>query len=406
MSWINRNSFLLLLLAAALAVPATAGELTVELMTPAPGDLVPVEAVEAVPVVKAAPVPREAVSVSRALAADTKLQAPESFLARSRDYWVDVTGAELGAGIPLYNLNGGALVRLNPFPGAAEATAVTPSQIEILDAAGKAVNGAVELMVTEDQLAEAGAAFPAGTTAFRLSAKTEGPLRLRASGLAADAQYVLHVFDAASDVDLSLRTLRPSYLHGQTLQVEAVLAQGAMQKIEGFVTSPAGRAWPLRLRRGADRTFVGSLTIDALEAPAPGLWEVHVQATGRLNGRTVLRSARTAFAAAVPTATLQGARIGRAKEGLAVGVALNVVTAGRFEVSGVLYGTNEEGVLVPAGLAQSAVWLEPGNGRIELTYGNEALNGVGAPYEVRDLRLADQGRMAVLHRQARGLSIR
>jgi len=44
-------------------------------------------------------------------------------------------------------------------------------------------------------------------------------------------------------------------------------------------------------------------------------------------------------------------------------------------------------------------------GALELALPRDVLNGLTAPFEVRDLRLDDQGRMGVLHRQARGLVI-
>jgi len=63
------------------------------------------------------------------------------------------------------------------------------------------------------------------------------------------------------------------------------------------------------------------------------------------------------------------------------------------------------GGLKPAGVARSAAWVEAGRGVLELRFGPEVVeaSGLQAPYEVRDLRLADQARMAVLHQQARAL---
>ena len=61
----------------------------------------------------------------------------------------------------------------------------------------------------------------------------------------------------------------------------------------------------------------------------------------------------------------------------------------------------------PAQALQSAAWLEPGEGTIalELAGASLASAGVTAPLQLRDLHLLDQGRVAVLHRQANALEV-
>ena len=58
-------------------------------------------------------------------------------------------------------------------------------------------------------------------------------------------------------------------------------------------------------------------------------------------------------------------------------------------------------------VAHSAAYLAAGHGALELAFDRElvAASGLRAPFEVRDLRLIDQGNMGLLHRQARGLVI-
>jgi len=58
-------------------------------------------------------------------------------------------------------------------------------------------------------------------------------------------------------------------------------------------------------------------------------------------------------------------------------------------------------------VAHSAAWIEAGPATLVLAFDREPLReaGFGAPYEIRDLRLMDQGRMGLLHQQARGVMI-
>lgn len=366
---------------------------------------------------KSAAVPRQAVSTSRALDPEIELRAAEPFTSRSREYWVEVSGAELGHGVRLYNLEAGALVRINPFPGAGVGTkaAIDPLAVELVDAAGHVhtKGSGMERRVTAEQLEAAGLPFPAGTTAFRLAPELGADrVELRVGELADDARYVVHVLDAGSDVELTLKTLRANYLHGDTLVVEAVLARGderlQARRLAGFVTSPAGRAWPVEFRATRTGAYRARLKLDALETPSPGLWEVQATADGVVDGKAVLRGARTAFAAAVPAAGLTGDVELRSADGaLEVRLGLRSAAAGRYEVSGVLYGTDAAGQLKPLAVSRSASWVEAGRGVLALRFDPEVLpaDGFGAPYEVRDLRLADQGRMAVLHQQARALRI-
>ena len=98
-------------------------------------------------------------------------------------------------------------------------------------------------------------------------------------------------------------------------------------------------------------------------------------------------------------------RVQRAR--VAVDLGVDVAGPGRYEVRGIVYGTDRAGNLVPFAAAHSAAWLDAA-GSLTLTVEPKLLReaGVRAPFEIRDLRLLDQGRMGVLHRQARGIEIR
>ena len=392
-----------------------------ELLPVAASDLAAATLIAAAAPAEAKSVPREAVALSWPLAAAAELEPlPQPFTSRSKEYFVDVTGDDLRRGVTVYTSQPGALVRLNPAAGDAaagppEKAAIEPAALVLNDPSGRShgAGSGMDLAVGADQLAAAGAPFAAGTSAFRIRDDLgAGAFTLRAEdlGAASASRYVMHVLDQNSDVELELRTLATDYLHGQTLIVEAALAGQASglrtRRIEGFVTSPAGRAWPLSFRAAGGGVHRATLQLDAVEAPAPGLWQVHASAQGHTAEHALLRAARTAFACSVPSARFSAAsELSVSDRGLTLNLGVEAASASRYEARAVLYGTAADGTLRPAGIAHTAAWIEAGHGSLALTFGREILAGVEAPFELRDLRLIDQVSMSLLHRQSRALEI-
>lgn len=367
---------------------------------------------------KATAISTEPVSLSWALPIEKTIALdPQPFVATSKEYWIDITAKDLSQGVPLFSHAPGALVRINPAPGekALESAALDPRTLAITtpDKRTLADGGAMELMATADQLKAAGSPFVEGTIAFRLRSDLgAGTFTLKGAGLQ-QGRYVLHVLDHASPVQLAAKTLRADYLHGDALTLEASLGAEGLQvtvgDLDGYVVSPAGRSWPVRFVANRRGVHTAKLTLDALEAPGQGLWEAHVAVQGEAEGRTVRRYTKVAFNVAVPSASFSGQAEKVAVVDGAVAARLGVTTAvaGRYEVRGVLFGTDVEGNLEPIAVAHSANWLEAGSQSLVLSFDAElvAATDLRAPFEVRDLRLIDQGTMGLLHRQARGLQI-
>jgi hypothetical protein len=129
-----------------------------------------------------------------------------------------------------------------------------------------------------------------------------------------------------------------------------------------------------------------------------------VRFEGSVNGRALARDARTAFACSVPSARLaREVRIVQG-DGLQATFGVELASAGRYEVRGILYGTDATGVLRPLAAGYSARWFE-GSGALTLAFDAALLkaSGLVAPFELRDVRLYDQGRMGLLQRQERAL---
>lgn len=367
-------------------------------------------------VAQPAGVSRQPVTFTYALAEAPALSEARPYRAVSREYFVDVDAEQLRRGVRIFTTAPGALVRLHPAASElsrGRVQAVAPADLRIITAAGERLGAqrAMETLAGAADLRATGVPFAQGTTAFRLApAAGAGALTLVAPKLQAQGSYSLHVFDRGSDAELSLRASSSDVFHGDVLTFAADLRDSrgtiAVERMEGFAVAAGGKAWPVTFEPGEQGGFQASLPVDALAGAGPGLWELHMVAQGSRGGLTVMRNAVTSFSAALPTAALDGRVTRRTDAGLKIDIGVRVAAPGRYEVRGVLFGTNSKGRLVAFAAAHSADWLSDDD---TLTLEAEPAllqkAGVTAPFEVRDLRLMDQGRMGLLHRQANAISV-
>lgn len=356
---------------------------------------------------------RQAVAMSWAAQGEI-VTAVKPFVGESREYYKEVSADELAAGVDIHTTSPRALVRLQPL--SATGTPISPQSVILTSAGGRAYasGSGMELLVTADKMNKAGLPFGDGTSAFRVHPDLgAGTLKLRAAQAGGSQRYLVNVVEPDSRYALTMQTDAPSYLDGQVLTVLPSLVekdgtrqlQRPLARLAGYVTSPAGRRFPVDFRMGADGRLRAQLKLDAKEAPHPGLWEVHAAGEAVVAGQTVQRSLRVAFAVAVPVARLNGA-VAVANEPGSVGMRLGVTVAaaGRYETRALLYGT-VAGAMTPLAVAHSAQWLEPGSHNMVLKFTPDLLAGATGPYELRDLTLLDQGRMGVLQRQQRAVAI-
>ncbi len=413
---IHRPITLLALVALlAAAVPGQAAE-PLHLLAPAPGDLAARELVVPVQNKALPPVSHDPVTFSWALRPDETIDtAPAPHITTSREYWQRVTASQLRNGVIIETTAPGALVRVNPVRRALtdELAAIDPHSLVLSTRDGRVLREAegMSQLATPEELAQAGVPFPAGTSAFRLSkAVGAGEIVIQAPDLPADSQavYVVHVFDKESPAVLELQAARDVFFAGDLLEATAGLEAAGqtltVRTVQAELISPDGTVTPLETALRSDGTVAISGALASRELAGPGLWEVHASVTGQMGELTVRRDARTAFSYTVPTARLTGEAVASADaNGLRIGIGVEAAAAGRYEVSAVLFGTGEDGRMYPAVRADAAAWLEPGTGTITLAVDGPVLaaTGLQPPFELRDLRLKDQGRMQVLHRQAR-----
>ncbi len=329
----------------------------------------------------------------------------------SRQYWIDTTAEGLAEGIELPLSAPGAVVRISPREGGS-GLSLNRDRLELeLDGRPLDTGAHLKQFAGAQSLQEARMPVPNETVIFRLDESVgAGKLAMRLDNPGDDRiPMVVHVYEPESDVIARMELPRTRYLAGEPVQVRVDLeaAGRSLQpgQTRGMLVSPdAARTVPMEWS-DRDGTLNTVLPLEAAGQPGT-LWEVHVYLEGEREGLAVMRDVQIALASALPTARLNGqVATDRTDESLELGV--EVSQAGRYQISGVIYGTDREGNLRPAVISQFAHWLEPGQELLELPFDRDGLSesGFTAPWEVRDLRLSDQGRLSLLQYQARALVV-
>jgi hypothetical protein len=353
----------------------------------------------------AAALERAPVQVSHPLDANQTINAPQPFVAQSREFWSDVGETELRGSVKLNITSPGAVIRLSPQRGAG--AALDPAGV-LIRSGGKQLRAdeASAAIADTKALRSAGMDVPSGSLAFRLAPTlARGEIEIAAPH--AQGRYLLHVFEPNSAVVLGFTADRDTVLVGSTITFHVNLVGRDLRHASGLVTAPDGYSADLRFSRAADGGLAAHFTPDAAHTSGPQLWEAHVF-TASKDAHAVLRDATTAFAVSTPTARLAGAAEAHADStGLHASFELDAGAASRYQISGVLYGTGSDGAMRAVALAQSAEWLDSGKCRIELRFDADSVasSGMHAPFEVRDLRLIDQATMSLIERRERALHI-
>jgi hypothetical protein len=394
-----------LLTAASLAGAAERGQL----LAAGNADLVPRALSSAVPAV-VVELEAQPVDFAWAIPADSELRAPAPFVAESREFWSLQPADQLRRGVGFELASAGALVRISPAGGNDAAAVELDALVVTLDGRALAEGRGILRSASAEQLRTLGADFGNGSRVLQLDpAVGNGRLELRIPG--ASGAHLVHVFEPNSDEVLSLSTDRDIVVAGGRLGISAHWSNGDATRnadvVSGVITAPDGRSFDLQFRRDRAGSYRAELDLPASVAALPGLWEVHGFAAARVQGRQLLRDARTSFAVSVPSARLGGgfgAELG--SDGLRISIDVSTAAAGRYELRGTLYGTASDGRQVPFAVAHAARRLEAGDGEITLTIDRALIDDakVGAPFEVRDLSLNDQGRMS--RQESRALALR
>ena len=151
------------------------------------------------------------------------------------------------------------------------------------------------------------------------------------------------------------------------------------------------------------------------EKDEPGTWMVEVHATGTAGGQAFDRLEQTAFGFVVPTARI--ASVGRERlvrdaggrvTALEVDVVVESQAVDRYEVTGTLVATDEQGVERAVAEAQVTDQLGAGSHTLTLRFdaGHAGLSKLGGSYALRGLQLYSLGTNTLYHRLNRGLDVR
>lgn len=353
---------------------------------------------------------RQPVSMSWAIDSSQALDTrPTPFVQQSREYWIDANADQLHQGLALSTSANGAVIRMSPHAGN---TSVIDASSLSIRANGKSYTSseAVRSAADQDALRAAGMDVPAGSVVVKLAdALGSGHIELIAPTAA--GSYLIHVFEPASEVVMSLQAERDTVLAGDWVRITAAIAGATLDRADGLLSAPDGYSQAVSFLRQRDGSYVANVRPDASHAGGFGLWEIHAFGNASNRQVSVPRDARSAFAVSVATARLSGSiekQAGLSRDGgmtLAIGVFAE--SASRYQLAATLYGTRIDGSLAPAAVAHSAVWLDAGAGDISLRFDAASLQGTAlrAPYELRDLRLINQADMSLLERRERAAHI-
>ncbi len=349
---------------------------------------------------------REPVDFAWALDPQQSVQPATAEPSLSRGYWQQVDGAQLQRGIRLPLTTPDAVIQLSP---ATDARRLRPIDVELRDPSGRRSGGP---SVEARQLQAEGMPVTDGSWLLRSGEDTKAGVHTLRSANALGT-YVVQVVEPGSTLQLAVRAKQNQVLAGGDIAVQAELRDNAaeQQKLlkvrratlrgEALLVAPDGQSWPQPLRHTRDGGLAAQVRIPANAPTTPGLWELQVFT--RADG--VLRDGKVAFAVARPTARFAGTALTDAGN-RRIDLPVEVAAAGRYEARGTLYATDADGLLRPVARAHTAAWFgQAGNGNLALAFDQVGLpTGFGAPFELRDLQLHDQSRMAPI--ESRGLALR
>jgi len=339
---------------------------------------------------------------SQALSQNTPLSfTPKGYTSLSDEYWQEVSGKELNAGITLYTTQPEALIRLSGKRGnIADLTdnlSVDPKYIELRKDKQKLMNP-FSRKVSQQQFATANI-FP-NSSAVKLDKSVgKGKFQLKVNqSLNANQRYVINVKEKGSEHQLKVNIQKQSYFFNDVIEVDTFMssAKGALAaKQQTFtIKTPNDTMLPVRFNKIDGKYGIDLSELQDVEQPGK-LYELHIASQANDNGLMVRRNGKVAFAIAQPTAKMTGPVSVSKTHAL---VDLDIASEGRYEISGVVSGVNSLGKVEPVMLSRSAYYLEPGKQSVELKFDMSILlrSSVTPPFTVTQLRLVDQSRLALL----------
>ncbi|MCW8092321.1 DUF4785 domain-containing protein [Alteromonas sp. ASW11-130] len=334
---------------------------------------------------------------------ETLLNADQPAMESSKSFWKEVTGKELKQGVAIQNNGASPLVLLSHH---ATTKAAPPIDVKQLHLEGEHGQPVASKMVSEDALRETG--FFARSAAVTVAdANSDEPLTLQSTQVFADDQlFVMTVKDKNSPVSLDVFAPYQRIKSGQSHLANVSLSLFSRRKlvldkqnadVKAILHAPDGERIPLNLKKGSHEVLVMSPTLKNVLSPREGLYDIEVILNADVGGQRLQRNAKVAVAMSTKTGKLNSYSL-LEDEPATASISFMAFKPGRFEVRAVLYGHNKEGRRVAIMEGHAAQDVNSGKSDIRLPFNlskvqNKAIVG---PYEIGNVRLYDQGQLALL----------
>lgn len=348
---------------------------------------------------------KQAVSYSYKLDKSEKLNfevAP--YVENSKQYWIDSTAAKLVNGITLPVTGGNTVIRISPLTND-KSIQLDASMIKIQN------NGkASELKVFADsaQLKATGAAFSENTIALMVNT-IAGEINLKVDGFTDETPFVVHVLEPNSEYVLSLKTTQATYNANQKISINTKILfrnDKINADLQGYINRPDGSVLGnLDFTQDSEGDFVAEIDATGSQGLAQGLWEVHVFAKSHDKGIEIMRDAQTSFAVNLNTAKFDGQLT---MSDVNINVGIQVGLEGRYEVRGVLMGTDADTFKQkPIAMSMAAAWLDIGSQSITLPINEKLMqeSGLIAPFSIKNVQLTNQTYLAPVQTVKLGIDI-
>ena len=347
----------------------------------------------------------DAVSFSYKLDAKQKLNFDsQPFIENSRQYWLDTSADKLQKGLSLSVTGGETIIRISPLTND-KSIQLTANDIHIKNN-GRDKN--IQVFANSQDLKATGAVFSDNSIALKLQAQA-GTLNLKVDTNIGDIPFVIHVFEPNSDYVLSLTASKATYRSNEKITINTNLLsvnKNINTNLQGYINRPDGSVLG-ELKFSLDKAGNYSAKLDAVgsQGLAQGLWEVHVFAKSQDKGIEIMRDAQTSFAVDLNTAAFSN-NLQIISDSIKVGI--NVGLASRYEVRGVLMGTDPASKeLKPIAMTMAANWLKAGTQSITLPIDKQLIaeSKLIAPFAIKNVQLTNQSYLAPVQTIKMGIDL-
>lgn len=331
----------------------------------------------------------------------------------SDEYWFEVTGKQLKLGIDLAISNPGALIRLSGKKTkdkySVQAKAIDPNSVQLFKNSKK-LSAPFSQKVSQQEFATANI-FPNSSAIKLNNALGKGEFTLKVNDYLDDSQrYIINVKEKNAEHKLHLSLAKQSYIQGEKINFSSQLKAIGLNKATltqgkqlAYIQIPSGEKKQVNSIKNGNQ-FQFTMPQNITPSKRGQLFELHVETENDVNGLKIKRNAKVAFTVAQPTARIK--EVAKMDEALIqkqttpsfVDISLQVASEGRYEISAMVYDSSGEKLGVPFMLSRSAYYLLPGEHTVKLQFDTNIIkrSGIRAPYIVKNVRLMDQSRMALL----------